>query len=296
MIAAALARRRDDGDGLRGESWLARLASWPGRAAPPEQPWARAAALAGPALASRLPVFAERQGAWVRDAVEAALLASSFELTEVDRRAARIQAHLEAGELPEARAELDALAPYVALDPELDVADGPAIVGATIAALARRPQSYLAVWLSYALFGPRAAVALAARPAWQAALGWAGPLRRWTAARPDPVVRVVGDRAAAAATALAAPAVSGSFLRTVGALRDDDAPLELAAMAAALDRSLTVEGMVVNAGAPPAGPGDIRRARRLAWAACAALAAGTLGLLVALPAGASVASRLRGLV
>jgi len=92
-----------------------------------------------------------------------------------------------------------------------------------------------------------------------------------------------------------APAVSGSFLRTVAALRDDEAPLEVAAMAAALDRSLMVEGMVVNAGAPPAGPGDIRRARRLAWAACAALATATLALLLALPRGLAVASRLRGL-
>ena len=158
------------------------------------------------------------------------------------------------------------------------------VASAAIAELARQPESYLAVWFSYALMGAPAAASLALRPVLQSAFGWSTPwLRRWTASQPDSVLGTLTDSAAAAATAAVAPLLRGSTEEVLRGMQDSEGGAELAALAAALDRSLTVDGVVVNPGAPAATAADIRRARRLAWLVTGLLAASSVALIAASP-------------
>ncbi|MCZ6546295.1 MAG: hypothetical protein O6913_11460, partial [Chloroflexi bacterium] len=209
--------------------------------------------------------------------VEAAILAGSFELREADRRAARAQGLLESGQLGSAAAALGSRMGAGTLDEHR-------VASAAIAELARQPESYLAVWFSYALMGAPAAASLALRPVLQSAFGWSTPwLRRWTATQPDSVLGTLTDGAAAAATAAVAPLLRGSTEEVLRGMRDSEGGAELAALAAALDRSLTVDGVVVNPGAPAATAADIRRARRLAWLVTGLLAASSVALIAASP-------------
>ena len=85
------------------------------------------------------------------------------------------------------------------------------VASAAIAELARQPESYLAVWFSYALMGAPAAASLALQPVLQSAFGWSTPwLRRWTATQPDSVLGTLTDSAAAAAPAPVAPQQPGT--------------------------------------------------------------------------------------
>ena len=126
-----------------------------------------------------------------------------------------------------------------------------------------RPVAELAPWLSYGLFGLPGTMPLALRPVWQSALGWRSPLaRRWTSAR-----------------AALAPLLGSSLAETWRAVESAHSDPEVAAMTALLDRSLVVDGELINEQAAPAGPQDVRRARRIAWAIAAAAA--TVALIFA---------------
>ena len=123
---------------------------------------------------------------------------------------------------------------------------------------------------------------LALRPVWQAALGWRSPLaRRWTSARAAPTVRMFSDGAAAAASVALAPLLGSSPAATWRAVESAHSDPEVAAMAALLDRALVVDGEPINDQAAPAGPEDVRRARRIAWGIVATAAAASVALIFA---------------
>ena len=255
------------------ETWLGWAAQQPQRLRESGSGEARAAAVAGPILLGQVARWSSGLGV----VVEAAILAGSFELREADRRAAGVQQLLESGQLGSAAV---ALGPSVGAGP----LDEHRVASAAIAELARQPESYLAVWFSYALMGAPTAASLALRPVLQSAFGWSTPwLRRWTATQPDSVLGTLTDGAAAAATAAVAPLLRGSTEEVLRGMQDSEGGAELAALAAALDRSLTVDGVVVNPGAPAATAADIRRARRLAWLVTGLLAASSVALIAASP-------------
>jgi cobalamin biosynthesis protein CobD/CbiB len=277
MFAGAPPARRGEASG----AWLAWLAQQPAAALPPGSREARLAGIAAPVVLARMVRVVERCSGFTGSAGQALLLASTFEVVTVDRRAARIQKLLEAGDVRAASAELVLL---TGMESELaNGFDARVVTSETIAALARRPESYLVQWLTYSLFGLRGVTPLALRPAWQFALGWRSPLaQRLTGGRVDPLVRLVSDQASAMATALVAPVVQSTMERAVRVAEDSEAPTELSTMAGALDRSLVVDGEVVNGEAPPALPEDIRRARRVGWSVAALLAGGTVATMVGL--------------
>ena len=255
------------------ETWLGWAARQPQRLRESGSQEARAAAVAGPILLGQVARWSSGLGV----VVEAAILAGSFELREADRRAARVQQLLESGQLGSAAAALEAGMGAGTLDEHR-------VASAAIAELARQPESYLAVWFSYALMGAPAAASLALRPVLQSAFGWSTPwLRRWTATQPDSVLGTLTDSAAAAATAAVAPLLRGSTEEVLRGMQKSEGGAELAALAAALDRSLTVDGVVVNPGAPAATAADIRRARRLAWLVTGLLAVSSVALIAASP-------------
>ena len=255
------------------ETWLGWAAQQPQRLRESGSREARAAAVAGPILLGQVARWSSGLGV----VVEAAILAGSFELREADRRAARAQGLLESGQLGSAAAALGSGMGVGTLDEHR-------VASAAIAELARQPESYLAVWFSYALMGAPTAASLALRPVLQSAFGWSTPwLRRWTATQPDSVLGTLTDSAAAAATAAVAPLLRGSTEEVLRGMQDSEGGAELAALAAALDRSLTVDGVVVNPGAPAATAADIRRARRLAWLVTGLLAASSVALIAASP-------------
>ena len=255
------------------ETWLGWAAQRPQRLRESGSREARAAAVAGPILLGQVARWSSGLGV----VVEAAILAGSFELRGADRRTARAQGLLESGQLGSAAAALGSGMGAGTLDEHR-------VASAAIAELARQPESYLAVWFSYALMGAPAAASLALRPVLQSAFGWSTPwLRRWTATQPDSVLGTLTDSAAAAATAAVAPLLRGSTEEVLRGMQDSEGGAELAALAAALDRSLTVDGVVVNPGAPAATAADIRRARRLAWLVTGLLAASSVALIAASP-------------
>ena len=260
------------------ETWLGWAAQQPQRLRESGSREARAAAVAGPILLGQVARWSSGLGV----VVEAAILAGSFELREADRRAARVQGLLESGQLGSAAAALRSS--VGAGPPDEHRLDEHGVASAAIAELARQPESYLAVWFSYALMGAPTAASLALRPVLQSAFGWSTPwLRRWTATQPDSVLGTLTDSAAAAATAAVAPLLRGSTEDVLRGMQDSEGGAELAALAAALDRSLTVDGVVVNPGAPAATAADIRRARRLAWLVTGWLAASSVALIAASP-------------
>lgn len=271
MFAGAPPVRRGQVSG----AWLTWVAQQPAAALTPGSRAARMAGIASPVVLARLVRAVERMDGTAGSLGQALLLASTFEVIAVDRRAARIQQLLEAGDVRAASVELVAL---TGVEPDqANGLDARVVTSETIAALARRPESYLVQWLTYSLFGLRGVTPFALRPAWQFALGWRSPLaQRLTGGRVDPLVRTVSDQASAMATALVAPVVRSSMERAVRVAETSEAPPELATMAGALDRSLVVDGLEVNGEAPPALPEDIRRARRVGWSVAALLAGGTV--------------------
>ncbi len=285
LLLTAVAAQILAGPPPRGESWLSALAA---RVPDEGVPLGR---LAVPLGLSRAPTLIDWLPASARSLAEVGLLAASFDVVGCDRTAARIERLLEAGRaaeaaalLPELRGEPAEPAADIPDDasPPGDAPDSHAVASETIAALARRPQRYVAPWLSYGLLGLRGTMPLSLRPVWQAALSWRSPLaRRWTSARAAPTVRTLSDGAAAAASVALAPLLGSSAAETWRAVASAHSEPEIAAMAALLDRSLVVDGEPVNDQAAPAGPEDVRRARRIAWAIAAAAACASVGLIFA---------------
>lgn len=283
LLLAAAAAQILAGPPPRGESWLSALAARvPVRGTP-------LATLAVPVALSRAPTLIDRLPASARSLAEVGLLAASFDVVGCDRSAARIAQLLEAGRVAEAAALLPELRgepaqPGAGAPPAGDgtALDSHVIASEAIAALARRPQRYVAPWLSYGLLGLRGTMPLALRPVWQAALGWRSPLaRRWTSARAAPALRTFSDGAAAAASVALAPLLGSSPAETWRAVESAHSDPEVAAMAALLDRALVVDGEPVNDQAAPAGPEDVRRARRIAWGVVATAAAASVALIFA---------------
>jgi len=210
LLLTAVAAQILAGPPPRGESWLSALAA---RVPDEGVPLGR---LAVPLGLSRAPTLIDWLPASARSLAEVGLLAASFDVVGCDRTAARIERLLEAGRVAEAAALLPELRGEPA-EPAADIPDDASLPGShaiaseTIAALARRPQRYVAPWLSYGLLGLRGTMPLSLRSVWQAALGWRSPLaRRWTSVRAAPTVRTLSDGAAAAASVALAPLMGSS--------------------------------------------------------------------------------------
>ncbi len=239
------------------------------------------AALGVSVVLSRLPDLIDRLPGSTRSLAEVGLLKASFDVVGCDRTAARIEHLLAVGRVVEAAALLPELrgdlaqplteAPSVGEDSALAIH---AIASQTIEALARRPQHYVAPWMSYGLFGLRGTMPLLLRSVWQRALGLRGSMVCCgTLAHAGPTVRWVSDGAATAASVALAPLLGLSLAETWRSVESAHSDPEVAAIAVLLDRSLMIDGELVNGQAAPAGPEDVRRARRIAWGIAATMAA-----------------------